>query len=69
MFKKFMNRITGGEWVNKTYRRAFFVGFLGVFLLFWVNGAVGIIGSEDNPANLLYGGVVLTGFVGIINIL
>ena len=26
-------------------------------ILVWINGAVGLIGSEDNPANLLYGGV------------
>ena len=29
------------------------------FLLLWINLAVGIIGSEDNPANLLYGVVLL----------
>ena len=32
---------------------------LAIFLLIWVNGAVGIIGSEDNPANLMFGGVIL----------
>ena len=46
------------------YRVGFGVGLLGAFLLFWVNGAVGIIGSEDQPANLLYGLVFLTGFIG-----
>lgn len=46
------------------YRAAFGVGLLGAFLLFWVNGAVGIIGSEDNPANLLYGAVFAVGLVG-----
>lgn len=46
------------------YRAAFTAGLLGAFLLFWVNGAVGIIGSEDNPANLLYGAVFLTGLIG-----
>jgi hypothetical protein len=35
----------------------------GLFLV-WMNLAVGLIGSEDNPANLLYLGVLLVGFVG-----
>jgi len=34
------------------------------FLLIWINLAVGIIGSEDNPANVLYAGVLLIGFLG-----
>lgn len=34
------------------------------FLLIWMNLAVGIIGSEDNPANLLYIGVLMVGGVG-----
>src|SRR5258708_1067640 len=29
------------------------------FLLIWVNGAVGIVGDEGNPFNLLYLGVVV----------
>jgi len=32
----------------------------------WVTGAVGIIGSEDNPVNLLYGGVLAVGIIGAI---
>ncbi|MDP2629715.1 MAG: hypothetical protein Q8P45_03395 [Candidatus Harrisonbacteria bacterium] len=46
------------------YRVAFGLGLAGAFLLFWVNGAVGIIGSEDNPANLLYGAVFVVGLIG-----
>jgi hypothetical protein len=34
------------------------------FVLAWMNGANGIIGSEDNPANLMYGGVLLVGMIG-----
>jgi hypothetical protein len=34
------------------------------FLLIWVNLAVGIIGSEDHPANMLYLGVLMVGGVG-----
>ena len=48
------------------YRAAFGLGVLGAFLLFWVNGAVGIIGSEDQPANLLYVAVILVGLVGAL---
>lgn len=46
------------------YRVAFGVGLAGAFLLFWVNGAVGIIGNEGQPANLLYGAVFAVGLVG-----
>lgn len=52
--------------VNTVYRTAFGVGLLGAFLLFWVNGAVGIIGNEGQPANLLYGIVFLVGLVGAL---
>lgn len=48
------------------YRFAFVVGLLGAFFVGWVNGAVGIIGSEDNPANLLYVAVFVVGFIGSI---
>ncbi|MGH8016785.1 MAG: hypothetical protein ACREIA_00580 [Opitutaceae bacterium] len=34
------------------------------FLLVWINAAGGIIGSEDNPANLMHGGVLVIGFIG-----
>lgn len=49
---------------NAVYRLAVAVAFLTVFLLAWVNGAVGIIGSEDNPANVLYLGVIVVLGVG-----
>jgi hypothetical protein len=39
---------------NGAYRIAFGVGLAGVFLLGWVSGAVGIIGSENQPVNLMY---------------
>lgn len=51
---------------NTRYRTAFGVGLLGAFLLFWVNGAVGIIGDEGQTANLLYGAVFLVGLVGAL---
>ena len=46
------------------YRIAFGIGLAGVFILLLVNGAVGIIGSEDNPANLMYGVVLIAGIIG-----
>ena len=48
------------------YRAATAVGLGTGFLLLWVNGAVGLIGSEDNPANLLYGGVLVLGAIGAV---
>lgn len=49
---------------NSSYRVAFGVGLAGALLLGWANGAVGLIGNEDNPANLLYGAVAAVGFFG-----
>lgn len=36
------------------------------FLLFWVNGAVGIIGSENNDANLMVTGVLVVFIMGAV---
>ncbi len=46
------------------YRAGVGVAVVTGLLLIWVNLAVGIIGSEDNPANALYFGVLLVGFIG-----
>ena len=55
---------------NKTgsaiYRVAAGIGLGTGFLLIWINGAVGLIGSEDNPANLMYGGVLMVGAIGAV---
>ena len=47
-----------------TYRAAAAVAVAASFLLIWINLAVGIIGSEANPANLMYGGVLGIAVVG-----
>ena len=47
------------------YRVAVGVAVVTAFLLVWVSAAVGIIG-DDNPANLLYGGVLAIGLLGAI---
>jgi hypothetical protein len=49
-----------------SYRIGAGLAVLASVLLLWINGAVGIIGSEDHPANLLYLGVNLTAFVGAV---
>jgi hypothetical protein len=49
---------------NLTYRIAIGVAVLAALLLVWVNLAVGIVGSEDNPVNVLYMGVLAVGIIG-----
>ena len=49
---------------DRAYRGAVGVAAVAAFLLVWINLAVGIIGSEDNPANLMYGGVLAVAIVG-----
>lgn len=49
-----------------SYRFGAGLAVLASMLLLWINGAVGIIGSENNPANLLYLGVILAAFVGAV---
>lgn len=49
-----------------TYRFGAGVAVVGAFLTVWVNGAVGMIGSEDNPYNLLFGGVLLIALIGAV---
>jgi hypothetical protein len=51
---------------NTAYRAAVGVALVAAFLLIWINLAVGIIGSEDNPANLMYGGVLAVGIIGAV---
>jgi hypothetical protein len=49
---------------NTAYHAAAGLALTAALILVWVNGAVGLIGSEDNPANLLYGGVLAVGIIG-----
>ena len=49
-----------------TYRIAAGVALAAALLLVWLNGAVGIIGSEANDVNLLYYGVLVAGGVGTL---
>ena len=51
---------------NIAYRAAVGVALAAAFILVWLTGAVGIIGSEDNPANVMYFGVLAVGIIGAI---
>jgi hypothetical protein len=55
-------RKTGNLW----YRAAVLFALAAAFLLVWINGAVGIIGSENNDANVMFGAVLAVAFVGSI---
>ena len=48
------------------YRAAAAVAVATAFLLTWINLAAGIIGSETNPLNLLYTGVLGAALIGAI---
>ena len=52
--------------INKAYRFAVGVAMAGVFLLVWINAAVGGILGDD-PANMMYFGVLLVGFIGAVS--
>jgi hypothetical protein len=54
-----------GMMSNKRYRFAVGVALAAVFLLVWMNAAVGGILGDD-PANMMYFGVLLVGFIGAI---
>ncbi len=49
-----------------TYRAASAVALAAAFLTVWANGAVGMIGSEDNPYNLWFGGALAVALAGAI---
>ena len=49
---------------NTSYRAGAALGIFTTLVLIWMNLAVGLIGSENNPANLLYIGVLATLLIG-----
>lgn len=49
-----------GHWA---YRGGFAAAILGGFLMTWINLAVGIVGSEDNPVNALFFAILLVGAI------
>ena len=48
------------------HRAAFGLALVAALLLVWANGAVGLIGDEGNPTNLMYIAVLAVGIVGAI---
>ena len=48
------------------YRAAVGVAVATGLLLVWMNLAVGIIGNEENPANLMFGGVLAVASIGAL---
>lgn len=46
------------------YRLGAALAVLTAFLLIWINGAVGVIGDENNPANLMFIGIVAVALAG-----
>lgn len=51
---------------NTAYKYAVGVALAAAFLLFWLIGAVGIIGASGDRADLMYGGVYGVGIIGAI---
>ena len=51
---------------NIAYRAAVGVALAAALLLVWINLAVGVIGTEDDPANAMYAGVLAVGIIGAI---
>ena len=51
---------------NWAYRAGAGTAVAAAFLLFLAAGAVGILGSEDEPANLLFPGVIAVGLAGAL---
>jgi hypothetical protein len=49
---------------SRAWRAGIAVALIAAFILVWMNLAVGVIGSERNPANLMFGGVLAVGVVG-----
>ncbi|GAB3368034.1 hypothetical protein GCM10027431_12760 [Lysobacter rhizosphaerae] len=57
-----------GAWLsgNPAYRAAFGIAVMAGFLTVWVNLAVGMFGSEHNPLNLMFAGVLLVAALGAL---
>lgn len=51
---------------SPAYRFAMALAGVGAFLVAWINGAVGIIGDEENAANLLFFGVLAVAAIGAL---
>jgi hypothetical protein len=52
-----------GSWA---YRGGVALALATAFLVIWINGAVGIIGNEDNPANFVFLVIILMAISGAV---
>lgn len=60
----FAYKFVASKATTTTSRIAAGMGLATGFMLVWINGAVGLIGSENNPANRMYAGVLAVGLIG-----
>ena len=51
---------------NTSYKAAVALAVATVLILFWVIGAVGVLGADGDPADLMYIGVLAVGITGAI---
>jgi hypothetical protein len=51
---------------NWAYRAGVAMALAAAFLLIWINAAVGIIGDEGNPWNLMFAGAILVAVAGSV---
>lgn len=51
---------------NAAYKYALGLALVAAYILIYVNSDIGIIGTESNDANLMYGGVLAVGGIGAI---
>ncbi|HEY0628220.1 MAG TPA: hypothetical protein VGD23_02725 [Sphingomicrobium sp.] len=51
---------------SPSYRGGVGAAVAASFLIVWANGAVGMIGNEDNPYNLLFLGVIMVALLGSV---
>jgi len=49
---------------NRSYRTGVGLALAATFLTIWATGAVGMIGDEGNPLNLMFAGVLLLALLG-----
>lgn len=58
--------LIAGKSKNNSYRAAVGISVMTALIIIWANLAVGIIGSDDNPANWMFVGVLVIGIIGAI---
>ena len=51
---------------NANHKTALVLAIATVLILFWVIGAVGVLGADGDPADLMYIGVLAVGVTGAI---